>query len=139
VENALLGGLASLLATAGVGHYHPINTYPSGVVGIFTAPAPASHPQAITLTSYPVADSVDPDSTVGIQLRFRSTTQAGCNDLADAAFAVLHSRWGLTVGGVYVAQLFRRSSAALGPNGEGLTERTDNYYADVHHPTIHRF
>ncbi|MBK9156791.1 MAG: hypothetical protein IPM11_01445 [Micropruina sp.] len=138
MENDLLKGLAQLLATAGLGHYSATTAYPPDAVGIFLTDAPETHPEAITLASYGVSDDVDPDSTIGVQVRFRSASATACSDRASALFATLHARWSLTVNGVRIEQVLRRNSAPLGANNQGLFERVDSYYVDVHYPTTHR-
>ncbi|MGV8846374.1 hypothetical protein [Tessaracoccus sp.] len=140
MEEELLRGLAAYLAADGVGYYHDTDPYPAGVQGIFLTEAPSSHPEAFSLASYSVQDAVSgADSTVGVQVRVRAATVDTTNSMASAVFQSLQGLWGVSLGTVRTRQIFRQSSAPLGPNGEGLYERTDNYYVDAYFPAPHRY
>lgn len=140
----LLGGIAQLLADAGVGVWHPDGSpYDVGDTVIVVGAVPPAPPErVICLAPYPVSDHASQaDVTVGVQIR----TRAGRDprdvlDLDDLVFEQLHGLEQTELGGVRVVQIYRRSSAALGQarDGRDLWERTNNYYVDAMHPTVHR-
>ena len=139
-ETELLRGIAAHLSTESAGYYHATDAYPADVRGIFITEAPSTHPSAITLAAYSVTDDTSGvDTTVGVQVRFREATVAECGNAAGAVFQALQGRWGVVWGTVRISRVFRRSSAPLGPNAEGLYERTDNYYVDAGNPAPGRF
>lgn len=140
MEEELLKGLAAFLAAAGVGYYHATDAYPPGVRGIFLTESPSTHPDALSLASYSVDDAVSgTDTTVGVQVRFRSFTPNDCNSAANDVFQALQGLRGVMLGSVRTLQVLRRSSAPLGPNAQALYERTDNYYVDAYNPAPHRY
>lgn len=139
----LLGGLAQLLADAGVGTWHPDGSpYVAGDTAIVIAALPPAPDRAVALAAYPVSDHVSQaDVTVGVQVRVRAGRDPReVQDLDDAVFEALHGLEELVLGGVSVVQIYRRSSAALGqardPNE--LWERSSNYYVDAMRPTALR-
>lgn len=138
MEKALLQGIAQRLQTAGVGFYSASDVYTPGVVGIFTMEAPHGFPESVALTSYPVSDPTGPDSVIGVQVMFRSADLDDLMDRVEAVFASLHNVWGVTLNGVKVIQILRRSGANLGADEAGIWARSENYYLDLYNPTANR-
>jgi hypothetical protein len=140
-ETALLNGLAEYLAAAGVGTFRASGSYQSGDSNpIFIGVVPASPDRAVTLTGYPVEDSLNlSDSTQGVQVRTRGTKDPRTtSDLADAVFDALHGLEWIELGGIRVSQARRVSGSPLGPDENGRHERSDNYYLLAHRPSQNR-
>lgn len=141
-QTDLLVGVAEHLAVAGVGAWNTAGVYTADQTGIVLATVPASPDSVITITGYGVTD--DPslsDSVQGVQ--FITRTGGGdprpTDDLADSIFDRLHGATGLLLStGVRVTQCLRRSHVSLGQDGNRRWQRSDNYYLDVHRPSLHR-
>lgn len=137
----LITGLAEYLAANGVGTWRPSGTYASGETAITVRGVPAQPDRLITLSAYPL-DAGYPglaDTTVGVQFRLRGTTDPRvCDDLADALFDLLDSATHLTLGGVHVVLVLRRSYTSLGFDANERWERSENYALDAMRPTQHR-
>ncbi|GAA3455876.1 hypothetical protein GCM10018962_77100 [Dactylosporangium matsuzakiense] len=139
----LLTGVAELLAAAGVGAWRPDGSpYAAGETAIVLGGMPPDPARVVLLGAYPVVDDVaQPESTIGVQLRTRAGADPrDVQDLDDAAFDALQGLSQQLVGGVWVVQMYRRSSAALGQARDVTDrwERTSNYYAEVMRPGAHR-
>lgn len=139
IESDLVRGIAARLHTAGIGVWSQTTAYTAAQVGIYEDEPGPDVVEAITLTTYPVADPVANTSTVGVQVTVRSATADTLRDRCDAIFAALHALWGVTLGGCRVQHLLRRSGTTPQPRDiGGPLIRTDNYYALIHHPSAHR-
>ena len=138
MEHQVAAAIAHLLDAADVGDYSPSTPYAAGQVGIFTAPGPYDVPESIQIATYPVTDDLDADSILGVQLTIRSATRTALLSRCDAAFAVLHARYAVTVDAVRLSSIERRSAADLGLDGT-LHARTENYYVRLSHPTTNRY
>lgn len=114
--------------------------YPAAAVGIYVGSMPASPDRAVALTAYPVEDNPAlTDDITGIQVRSRGTQDPRvATDLDDAIFEVLQGATGLTLGGVYVTQLWRNSGGPMGADANRRHEMSSNYYAHTNRPTAHR-
>ena len=127
----LVTGVAELLDAAGAGVWNPTGIYDVDDTAIVVGPTiPQTPDRIVCLTPYPVEDTPGlPEVVIAIQVRCRGTTvPRTAEDQADAVYDVLHGASGLTLGGVPVAQMWRQSSAPLGPDTSGRAERSDNYY-----------
>jgi hypothetical protein len=136
----LLTGVAEILAAAGVGVWHPDGSpYAAGETGIVFGAMPADPVRVVLLGAYPVVDDVaQPEATIGVQLRTRAGADPrDVQDLDDAARDALHGLTQRDVGGVWVVQMYRRSSAALGQTRDVADswERTSNFYVECMRPT----
>ncbi|MGW6481322.1 minor capsid protein [Streptomyces sp. NPDC055059] len=137
--SALLGGIAVLLAEAGIGVYQPDGVIEDPATGIFRGVMPASPERALGLTAYPVQDTHLTDATTGIQIRMRAGRDPDAvDDLADAVFGVLHNREHFKAGGVHVELSWRQSQAWIGQDAHGRMELTANYYLRTTRPGPHQ-
>lgn len=139
----LLGGLAQILADAGVGRWNPDGAAYTGEgpPPIVIGSVPGQPDQVITLAAYPVDDEVElNDSTIGVQARARGDRDPRTVDaLDDDVFDKLHGLANLTLStGVRVVQIYRTSGTPLGVDGNGRHERTSNYYVQAARPSAHR-
>lgn len=138
--NALLDGLASLIAEAGLGAYKPDGIYAEAETGVLFSVMPGSPDRVIVLTAYPVEDTDLTDAVTGIQARMRCGRDPRQVDaLADDLFDLLHNRRGLVLGGVQVALLWRQSQAPMGQDEHGRQEISANYYARTTRPSPHLY
>ncbi|GAW50613.1 MULTISPECIES: phage tail terminator protein [unclassified Nocardioides] len=142
-ETAFLEGFAQLLAADPVaGVWNSSGVYAAGETGIILGGLPQSPDQVIALTAYGVTD--DPslsDSTIGLQL----TTRWGGQDpravgrLTSRCFAKLHGLHDFDlVTGVHVVQCLRRSWTSIGQDQGNRWRTTQNFYVDVHRPSVNR-
>lgn len=139
IETDLVRGIAARLHTAGIGVWSQATAYTAAQVGIYEDEPGPDVVEAITITTYPVADPVANTSTVGVQVLIRSATANSIRLRADAIFESLHAAWGVTFGTCRVQQILRRSGSTPSPRSQGgPLVRTDNYYALIHHPSTHR-
>lgn len=138
-------GWAQLLAAniAGLA-WDPAQSYPAGVTGIFIASMPATPDRCVVLTPYPIsADPTLQDSTIGLQIRSRSTGP-DVRDvwrLDDAVNNYLLGLFPITLPtGVRVASLRFVSGTSLGqePAGARRWEWSTNFAATVWRPSLHR-
>jgi hypothetical protein len=138
----LLGGLAAMLADAGIGAWHPDGTaYGPAEVAIVLGALPDSPDRAIALAAYPLDDHPSENLVkVGVQVRCRGAGDdpRGADDLGDQVFDLLHGATRFTAGGVHVIQVLRQSSALLGRDALGRWDRADSYHLDAARPTQHR-
>jgi hypothetical protein len=59
-------------------------------------------------------------------------------DLDDAVFAALDGLADVRFGQVEISQIYRRTSAPIGRDGQDREERTSNYYIDASRPSSAR-
>lgn len=138
--NALVDGLASLIAGAGLAVYRPNGIYTSGETGITVAIVPDTPDGVICLTPYPVEDTDLTDAVTGIQVRMRQGRDPRLvEDLAEDVFDLLHNRRGLVLGGIQVALIWRQSQAPMGQDVHGRQEISANYYARTTRPAPHLY
>lgn len=100
--------------------------YTAAEVGLFYGQIGTTPGRACGITPYlPTDDLSDVPGVRRVQLRFRGEANKprSADDLAQAAFAVLHGL--MRVGGIHLMK--RVSSAQLGIDGNGRRERADNY------------
>jgi hypothetical protein len=144
----LLTGLAEFLDARGVASWYGNDPFPK------TPPHPPvalrSLPdfpdRAYSLDAYTEVDAENPDLsdvTTAVQLQSRGTAEADdVDDIADAAWQVLHGARMLTLGSgltaVHVSLIYRRSTARLGVDGHGRYERSCNYYVLAARPNAYR-
>jgi len=138
----LVTGLAEYLAAGGVGEWNAdLAANPSGdQVAIVVGPnLPQTPDRVVCLTPYPLVDEPGmSEVTVGVQVRCRGTVDPRvAEDLADAVYDRLHGATQLTLGAVPVAQVWRASSAVLGPDSNHRHERSDNYYLQANRDAPH--
>lgn len=137
-----LAGLAQLIENGGVGTWQATGKYPAGSANpIFIKAAPAMPDSIITLTPYVVSDDGTlNDSVLGVQIRFRGTTDPrAVEDVADAVFDRLHGAGSVALSPTaWLVHAARMSGTPLGPDGNGRHERTDNYYLTVNRPSLYR-
>ena len=129
IETRLIEGIAAHLAANSIGAYSKTVAYTPTQVGIYDGQIGTATQEGIGLATYPVADNVDSESVVGLQVTFRSATKATLRDRAEATFDLLHAKWGLTFpapNSLRVTHMLRRSSADLGRDDLGRWIRTDN-------------
>jgi hypothetical protein len=139
METSLLHGIAAMLATANVGTWSTTTAYTHSQVGIYDGPIPDDTLEGVGLATYPVNDPVTSESTIGVQVTFRSVSKAGIRDRAESVFNTLHALWGHSLAaGPRIDHMMRRSSADLGTDEAGAFRRTDNYYVTVNNPTPNR-
>lgn len=137
----MVGGIAQLLAAAGIAVYRPDGlVYTADETAITKKDLPPAPDRVIAITAYGAGDD-QPVITYGqrfVQLRFRGAAgdPDDVDDLADAAFDALHGRENLTFGSVHVTQILRFSSVPLGMDEQSRRwQRADNYQLDVDWPS----
>lgn len=133
----LVAGVAELLAAGGAGVWDPDGgVYAPDAVGITQGTIPQSPDRIVCLTPYPVSEEPgSQDVIVSIQVRCRGTRDPSVvDDLADAVRELLHGLTSVVLGGIGVSQVWRNSTAPLGPDQLGRYERTDNYYVQAARP-----
>jgi hypothetical protein len=136
---SLVKGIAQHLADVGVGQYRgPGVAFQPGDKAIALKALPPDPDRAIALTIYPVSagHGWDGEVELGLQVRCRGSRSdvTDVDDLADAVYEALHGLAG-TFGGVTTPGIFHQSGAPIGPDGNGRSERTDNYYLRAAHAT----
>ncbi|GAA4684517.1 minor capsid protein [Streptomyces youssoufiensis] len=137
---SLLGGLAQLIAEAGIAAYRPDGVYGEADTGITIGVMPDNPDRIICLTAYPVEDTHLTDAITGVQVRVRAGRDPRDADhLADATFDLLHGREHFTASGVYVAVCWRQGQAPLGQDQLGRTEVTGNYYLRTIRPATNAY
>lgn len=139
----LLGGVAQLLADAGVGVYRSDGSaYLPTEKAIVIKLVPESPDAIFALSTYPVSD--DPslsDSVIGLQVLTRAGGQDPrvVDDYADAVFDQLHALHDVTLTtGVCIVECLHRSGSSLGQDDLKRWGNTDNYYATVWRPSPNR-
>lgn len=131
METQLLHSIAAALAAAGVGVWSPTAALRKADVGIFDGPV-SGNVEAVGLLLYPVDDPIGGDSTIGLQVTFRSATRAAARDRAERVFDTMHGAWGWTpAGGPRITLAARTFSADLGTDEAGAYRRSDNYYLTI--------
>ena len=136
----LLGGLAALIADAGLAVFSPDGVYGADETGVIFTVLPDQPDRAIVLTAYPVEDTDLTDAITGIQARMRcGRDPRDVENLADDLFALLHNRRGLALKGVPVALIWRQSQAPMGQDTHGRQEIAANYYARTTRPAPHLY
>lgn len=138
VETLIVEGIAALLATNSIGTWSKTTAYTASQVGIYDGPIGSDTAEAVGLTLYPVADQVDSESVIGLQVMFQSASKATLRNRAEAVFNLLHASWGLQLPQVRITHLLRRSSSDLGRDDAGRWLRSDNYYLNLNRPTANR-
>lgn len=139
----VIDALANLLATRGVGAYHPDGTrYDGSQPAITDTVVPAKPDQLITLTLYPGSegageDTRNPWTTPRLQVRTRAGTDPRVARQLDAdVHAVLHGL-GPTVltDGTEVTDCYSLQSAAMsmGQDANGRWEFSRNYQLTIDH------
>lgn len=124
----------------GIGVYHADGTvYGSTDTAIFFKNLPPKPDRAIVLSPFGYTND-QPEITYGqrrLQLRFRGTADpTDVDDLADAAFAILHGLTELWFGDVHVVQILRENSIPLGQDEQDQRwQRADNYVLDIDDPS----
>ncbi|MFD0886770.1 minor capsid protein [Streptosporangium algeriense] len=137
----ILTAIAEQLHAAGAGVWRPDGPpYSAAETAIVFGRLPTEPDRAIALVCYGVDqdadDPVNTDSTIGVQLRVRGTTDPREVDrIADAAFGALQG-WAAPAAGILL--MTRRIQAPMGTDGNGRWERADSYRLLTHHPTTHR-
>jgi hypothetical protein len=138
--SALLDGLASLIAEAGLAVYRPDGTYTDTETGVFFTVMPDSPDGVLCLTAYPVEDTDLTDAITAVQVRMRAGRDPRDVDLlADRVFDLLHNCRGLVLGGVSVALIWRQSQAPMGQDVHGRQEISANYYLRTSRPSPHLY
>lgn len=144
----LVTGFAMHLDALGVGVWRPDSPYEAGEIAISLAGVPQKPHQTITLSAYDVDN--DPSlshSTMGLQVRTRGLPGAVANvtGIASPLFDQLHGSHGFRLptppgatAGVWVVQCLLRSSVSGGQDGNDRWSYIQNFYVDVHRPSIHR-
>lgn len=139
----LLGGLAQLLATRGVGTWKDTGVYlvtdPNPIV---MSAVPAAPDAVIVLSAYDVSsDPTQRHDLIGVQVRTRGTKDPRIVDaLDDAVFDALQGLDDVTLStGVRVLLAARQSSGPLGTDANGRHQRSSNYYLTAHRPSTNRF
>ncbi|WP_327671823.1 MULTISPECIES: minor capsid protein [unclassified Streptomyces] len=136
---SLLGGIATLLADAGVGIYRPDAVIADPDTGIFRGVMPATPDRALAINDYPVEDGGGTDVTTGVQIRMRAGPDPDAiADLADLVRDVLHMREHYELDGVHVALSWRQSQAWIGQDTHGRMELTSNFYFRTTRPGPHQ-
>lgn len=136
----LLTGVAQHLENAGVGAFTASGVPSTTNATITIGQLPQTPDQIICLTDYQVDDNVAlSDAVIGVQLRIRGTTDYRvATRLRQLCFDALHGLTRVTLGSgndmVQVVDIFRQSSAPLGPDSNGRHERSDNYYIRLNQP-----
>lgn len=136
-----LTGAAEQLVADGLGVWSPTAAYTDDHVGIVLSLVPKSPSQAITLSAYTVDhDPSLPDSVMGLQIRHRGTPDPTvCDDMADKAFDIFHSRHDYTLpSGVAIQQSFERTRVSGGMDDNRRWSMIQNFYFYLAHPAPHR-
>lgn len=130
-------GVATLLAGAGIGTYHPDGSaYTDGQTGIVYKAMLPTPDRLIVLTPYTLTDEPEDNlSQLGLQVRCRGTQDPrDVDNLADSAFELLHNLKDVWFGSVHVIQLLRKTSVSMGQDDLKRWDRADGYYLDVDMP-----
>ena len=145
--NDLLTGLAVHLADAGVATWYGDDPFPKAPPHppVALRSLPDNPDRAYSLDDYTEVDEENPDLsdvTAAVQLQSRGADPDDVDDIADAAWQVLHGARMLTLGSgltaVHVSLIYRRSTARLGVDGHGRYERSCNYYVLASRPNANR-
>jgi hypothetical protein len=136
----LLTTLAVRLHAQGVAVWKPAGGYTASDIAITFGRLPSTPDRAIALAAYGVDqfadDPVNTDSTQGVQLRLRGTTDPRVvDDIADRAFDALQG-WQNPAAGILLCT--RRINAPMGVDGNSRWERADSYHLLMHRPTTLR-
>lgn len=132
--NAVLVGMAELLASSGAASYRPDGGYLADETAVVFGPVPDAPDRAVGLTFYGSQDHpADNLSTYRVQAwsRGKSGDRLDANEVADAVFRALHGRESLTWTGVFVVQMLRISSIPIGADTSDRAQRADNYEVTV--------
>jgi hypothetical protein len=138
--NDLASGVAQLLEDEGIAAWSPTGTYGAGVLGIFLEAVPETADRLITLTPYPVSETVTGESIVGMQVRTRLPGQdpRPIEDLDDQIMAAINGR-AFTVNGIKVTLCQWQSGASLGVDASKRRNRSSNYYLRTVRPSSYRY
>lgn len=125
----VLEGLAGMLKTAGAGSYNGPTTPPDeGARAIVFSFMPASPTQAISLTRYLDVPGILAINQVRVQVHSRvGTDPLEGEDLVDLIRDTLHRKTHVTLGTLRFNLIEQESFAALGPDGNGRFEYTQNF------------
>ena len=131
-ENDVVTAIAERLAAAGVAQWSPSGAYASaGGPVIFVGAVPETTRDLITLTSYPVLVSTEPnDSVLGLQVRTRTEGRdvRRTTELDGKVLGVLHGLRGVALSGYRITQILFQSGASMGQDGSERWGRSANYY-----------
>lgn len=136
----LIAGLATFMHDNNLGIWRPTGTYTADEIAITGRHIPSNPDRNITLAAYSVISPPGmQDVTVGMQFRFRGTTDPRVvEDIADAVFEELDSLTGVVFGDIPIVQMYRQSHASLGVDANGRWEASHNYYIEAMRRTAHR-
>lgn len=137
----LLTGLARDLAIAGIGAWTSTGVYGNNTTGIVLGRFPDKPDNIIALTAYGVADVIEGEDTIGVQVRTRRAGQDPRPGMgtADQVFDRWHGRHdALLPGDVSVTQITRRSWVPGGIDAAGRSSTIQNFYVQLVRPSTHR-
>lgn len=141
-ESQLITGLAELLHANGVGVWRADGSaYLAGEVAITDRAIPSSPDRLIAIATYPVESGPSDlaDTTIGVQLRLRGTTDPRvCSDIGSALYDLLDSCGRQTWGSVSIVDVYRQSAVSLGQDQNDRWEASHNYYVAAMRPTVNR-
>ena len=139
VTSDLLTGIATMLASAGIGVTYSTNgVYSANQTGIYMKVLPQSPDRAVSLTAVAIGDNITlPTGRMMVQVRGRGVPNGplDVDDLVDNIFTVLHGTTNLTFGTAHVTQMNRNVSVPMGMDGLKRWERVDQYFLDVDMPS----
>lgn len=134
----LLTGLASYLASAGIGvTYRPSAPYLASETGVFFGQYPTAPNRCIVLTAYAVTDQPKiAASRVRVEFALRGIPgdSLDVGNLGDDIFGVMqgleHQQWGTA----HMVQALRAISNATGVDDSKRSTRSDSYNLDINTP-----
>ncbi|MBM7767359.1 minor capsid protein [Glutamicibacter nicotianae] len=136
----LLTGAGEFLHAENVGMWNTTGVFGPNDTAITIDQLPTDQDKAIALTLYPVTDSGNTDSVVGLQLRIRGgrNDRVSVKNIADRAFDALHDLKHTTWGGIPIIRIARQSGTNLPPDSNNRQEATENYYLQLVRSGTHR-
>lgn len=133
-------GVAQLLEDNGIAKWDAAADYQPGDVGTVIAAMPTAPSDIVSLTPYPISDSLHVnDSVIGLRVHLRgSADPRSVMQRNDQIFDVLEGLECVVVGGLYIVTMWRQSSLPFAQDANQRWEVATVFYARVNWPTRHR-
>lgn len=125
----LMTGLAQLIQAEELAVFTTVGTYPADAWAMFIGMTPDQPDKALTLMSYPVADTDLVTVITGVQIRLRGTRDPReVENMSDALYDLFHNRSHYVVNGIHIELSWRQSGAWMGQDANQRVERVENFY-----------
>ena len=133
-------GIAQLIAAEDIAEWDSTGNYTADQVGTVIAVMPTEPDGIVSLTPYPISDTLfTDDSVIALRVHLRgSADPRPVLQRNDQIFDLLQGLRGVEVGGAYVVVMWRQSSLLPVQDANQRWEISTVFYARVNWPSQHR-